>query len=99
MSPLKKIDNEFVITSSAVSACLIRCTLMVSEMGDRWPCDYCFVNDYTQYSCVVPIELFFLYFVGNHIADPLYSMDTSTAWKKRRFILSDTSNLLMTDNL
>ena len=40
-----------------------------------------------------------MHFVGIHVVNPYSSIDTATAWKKFRFILSDRSDLYMTDNL
>ena len=43
-------------------------------------------------------NIFIIGFVSVHVVHPYSSIDTITAWKKLRFILSDSSDFLITDN-
>ena len=89
------------------SACLIRLIWMVLEMGVRWlySCYFvecCFQDLFNivrsilvQYSsCFFP-----LCFVSVHVVHPYSGIDTTTACKKLRWILSEKSDFLMIDNL
>ena len=76
-------------------------------MGGRWPYSYCFVGGCFQdlfniaHSILVsfPSSFFSMCLVSAHAVHPYSNMDTTTAWKKMRFILSDRSNFHMTDSL
>ena len=46
-----------------------------------------------------PSRFFFMWFVSVHVVHPYSSSDTATTWKKSCFILSERSDIQMTDNL
>ena len=89
------------------SACLVRRIWMVFEMGGTWPYSFCFVRCWfldlfnTAHSIRVrlPSSLFSIRLFSVHVVHSYSSMDTTTAWKKLRFILSDRSDLHVTDSL
>ena len=87
--------------------CLVCLTWMVLEMGGKWPFSCCFVGCCFQdlfniaQSILVqfPSRFFFLHFVSIHVVHPYSSIDTTAAWKKSCFILSDRSDFHMIDSL
>ena len=87
--------------------CLVQLIWMVLEMGGRWPYSCCFVSCYFQdlfniaRSVLVqlPSSFFSIRSVSIQVVHPYSSMDTTTAGKKLRFILSDRSDFHMTNNL
>ena len=78
---------------------------MVFEMGGRWPYNSCFVRCCLQdlfstaRSILVPSSFFSIRFVSVHVVHPYSSIDTTTAWKKLRFISLGRSDFHMTDSL
>ena len=88
------------------SACLVRLIWMVFEMGGRWPYSCCFVGCCFQDSFNIArsvfvqfLSSFFSILCQHQVVHPYSSMDTTAAWKKWYFILSDRSDFHMTDNL
>ena len=53
----------------------------------------------SQHFCVITVKLFSIHLVSVHGVLPYRSIDTTTAWKKLRFILSVRSDFHMTDSL
>ena len=86
--------------------CLVLLIWIVFEMRGRWPYS-CFVGCYFQdlfnIACSILVQLlsslFSLSFVSIHVVHPYSCMDTTAAWKKFHFILSDRSDFHMTNNL
>ena len=76
-------------------------------MGGRWPYSGCFVGCCFQdlfnvvHSILVQLlsNLFSICFVSVHVMHPYSRIDTTVAWKKLRFILSDSSDIHMIDKL
>ena len=87
-------------------ACLVRLTWIVFMMESRWPYNWCFVGvlppglvqNCSQHSCEVAVKLF-LHTFSVHVVHPYSSFETTTAWKKLRFILSVRSDFHMIDSL
>ena len=88
--------------------CLVRLTLIVFVMGGRWPYSCCFVGcclqdlvqNCSQQSYVVAVELFLHPFsLSIYVVHPYSSIDTTTAWKKLRFIFSVRSDFHMTNSI
>ena len=81
---------------------LTRLTWMVFKMGGRYPYSCCFVGcclqDLFSTACNILVQLPSS-LVSIHVVHPCSSIDTTTAWKKLRFILSDGSDFHMTDSL
>ena len=88
-------------------ACLVPLTLIVFMMGGRWLysryCVGCCLQDKFNIArsilVLLPSSFLSRHFVSVHVGHPYSSIDTTTAWKKVRFILSARSNLHMTDRL
>ena len=87
------------------SVCLI---WMVLVIGGRWPYSCCFAGycfqDLFTIACnilvQIPVKLFLsIRWVNIHVVRPYSRIDTTTAWNKLRFILSDRPNFYMIDNL
>ena len=80
---------------------------MVFEMGGRWPYSCCFAGCSSQdlfniaRSILVqlPSSFFSIRLVSVQVVHPYSSMDTTAAWKKLRFTLSDRSDFHMIDSL
>ena len=80
---------------------------MVLEMGGRWPYSCCLAGCYIQdlfYTArSILMKLLFSFFsirlVSVHMVHPYGSIDTTAAWKKSRFILSDRSDFHIIDSL
>ena len=76
-------------------------------MGGRWPYSCCFVgyclqdlfNIARSILVVLPSSFFYNRLVNVHVVHAYSSIDTTTAWKKLRFILSVRSDFHMTDSL
>ena len=87
-------------------ACLVRLIWMVLGMGGRWPYSYnregcCFLDLFSTARNIVvllPSSFFSIHLLSVYVAHPYRSIDTTTGWKKLRFILSDRSDHHMTDN-
>ena len=88
-------------------ACLVRLTLIVFVMGDRWPYSWCFVgccrqdlfNIALNILVYLPSSFFFSRFVSVRVVHPHSSINTTATWKKLRFILSVRSDFHMIDIL
>ena len=88
-------------------ACLIRLTWIVFVMRGRWPYSWCFVgcclqdlsNIARRILVQLPSSFFSSRFVSVQVVHPYSSIDTSTARKKLRFILSVWSDFHMIDSL
>ena len=88
-------------------AYLVRRTLMVLEMGGRCPYNCCFVGCCFQDFFIIahgileqqPSSFFSIRLVNVHVVHPYSNMDTTATWKKLCFILSERSNLHMTEIL
>ena len=88
-------------------ACLVRLIWMVVEMGGK--CTYscyflgcCFVDIFNIAHCILVLYTssnFSLRFVNVHVVHPYRRIDTTTAWKKLHFILSDNPDYYMIDSL
>ena len=76
------------------------------EMGGKWPYS-CFVEccfqDLFNITCSIlvqsPSSFFSMHFVSIHVVHPYSSIDTTAAWKKYYFILSDRSNFHIINKL
>ena len=87
--------------------CLVHLIWMVLEIWGTWLYSYCFVRCFfqdlsiTAGSILVQLlsNFFSLHFVSVHMVHPYSTMDTTAAWKKLHFILSDRSDLHMTDSI
>ena len=101
------ISYELACLLQQCSACLVRLTWIVYVMDGRWPYSCCFVGCYlhdlfnTARSILVllPSSFFSIRLVSIHVVHPYCSIDTTTALKKQRFILSLRSDFNMTDSL
>ena len=79
--------------------CLVRLIWMVLKTGGRWPYNCCFVGccsqDFLNIARSILVQLpsnfFSLRFVSVYVVHPYSRSDTTAAWKKFRFILSDRS--------
>ena len=88
-------------------ACLVRLTWIVFVMGGRWPYSCRFVgcchqdlfNISRSILVYLPLSFFSIRLVSVHVVYPYSSKDTTTAWKKLRFILSVRSDFSTTDCL
>ena len=88
-------------------ACLVRLTWIVFVMGGRWPNRWCLVGCCRQdlfkiaRSIIVklPSSFFSSCVVRVQVVHPYSSIDTTTASKKLRFILSIRSDFQMIDSL
>ena len=77
--------------------CFVGLIYMVLEMGGRWPYSCCFVGCCFQdlfnitRSILVqfPYSFFSIRLVNIHVRHPYSRIDTTVAWKKLHFILSD----------
>ena len=80
---------------------------MVFETGGRWPhsccCVGCCYQNLYMTACSILVhllsKLFSTPFVSVHVVHPYSSRDTTAAWKKWYVILSDTSDLHITNSL
>ena len=87
--------------------CLVHLTWMVLEMGSNWLYSCCSVGCYfqdlfsTAHSILVEFlsSFFSLCFFSVHVVHLYSNIDTTTAWKKSSFILSDRSDFYTIDNL
>ena len=87
--------------------CLVRLILIVLEIGGKWPYSYffvvcCFQDLFKRASSIVeqyPTSFFSIRFVIVYLVHPYSSIDTTAAWKKFRFILSDRSDFNMINSL
>ena len=88
------------------SACLVRLILIVFVMGGRWSCSCCVVgcclqdlfNIARSILVYLPSSSFSIHLVSVSVVHPYSSIDTTTAWKKLRFILLVRSVFHMTDS-
>ena len=77
-------------------ASLVRLTCIVFVIGGRWPYSWCFVgccrqdlfNIALNILVWLPSSFFSCHFVRIQVVHPYSSIDTTSAWKKLRFILS-----------
>ena len=89
------------------SACLVRLTWMVFEMGGRWSYSRRFMGYCLQDLFNTPRSILVRFLssfssrrlVSVHVVHPYSSIDMFAAWKKLSFILSGRSDFHMTDNL
>ena len=89
------------------SACFVRLIWMVFEIGGWWLYSCCFVgccfqdviNIARSILAQLPSSLFSILFVSVNVVHLSNRTDTTAAWKKMRFILSDRSDFHVTDNL
>ena len=89
----------------AVSACLARLTWIVFVVGGGWPYTFYFVGcclqDLLNIAWNILVQLLSSFFsirlLSVHVVHPYSSIDTTTARKKLRFILSFRSDLRMID--
>ena len=88
-------------------ACLVRLTWRVFVMGGRWPNSLCLVgcccqnlfNIARNILVLLPSSFFSSrFFFSVQVVHPYTSIDTTTAWKKLRFISSVRSNFHMIDS-
>ena len=92
--------------NAACTTSLIRLISMVLKMGGCWPYNCFFVgcciqdlfNIPRRILVQLPSSFFLIRFVSIHVVHPYSRMDTTTALKKLRFILSDSSDFHMTAN-
>ena len=82
--------------SNSVPPCLVRLTWMDFEIGGKWPYSFCFMESCRQelFKITRTILMYFpssiaMRFVSVHMMQLYSSIDTATAWKNIRFILSD----------
>ena len=88
-------------------ACLIRLTCILFVMGGRWPYSWCLVgccrqnlfNIARNILVKLPSRFFSSRLDSVQVVHPYSSIDTTTAWKKLRFILSVRSDFHMIDSL
>ena len=88
-------------------SCLVRLTCIVFVMGGRWPYSWCLVgacrrdlfNIARNILVLLPSRFFFSRLVSVQVVHPYSSIDTTAAWKKVRFILSDRSDFHMIESL
>ena len=88
-------------------ACLARLIWMAFKMSGRRPYSCYFVecclpdsfNTTSNILVQLPSSFLFIHLVSVHIVNPYSSIDTTTAWKKMHFILSDRAVFHMTDSL
>ena len=107
--PCKGVHRRTSLMSSSLllqqcPAYLVHLTLIVFMMGGRWPYSWYFVGCWfvqncSQYSCVVAVKLFLHTLFSIHVVHPYSSIDTTAAWKKLRFILLVRSDFHLTDSL
>ena len=104
--PLKNIANEFIFVSSEES--YVSCSSwMVFEIGGKWPYSCCFVGccfqNLFKTACSILVlflsSLFSIHLANNHTVHPYNSTNTFIAWKKSHFILSNSSDFHMINNL
>ena len=86
--------NSFLLLQQCPTSCLF----YFNNLWDRWHVAIQllfygvlhpeFVQVSIQHFCVIH-TFFFMCFVCVHVVHPYSSMDTATAWKNSRFILSD----------
>ena len=105
--PLEYITYEFVLTSPATSYKIVSSNL--DSFRDRWlvavqllRCGILppgFVRNSSQHFCVIAVKLFSPCLVSVYVVHPYSSIDSTAAWKKRRFILFVRSDFHMTDRL
>ena len=87
--------------------CLVCRIWMVLEIGGKYPYSCCFVGCcfldlFSMAPCILvqfPSMFFSICLVGVHMVHPCSRNDTTVAWKKLHFILSDRSDFNMIDNL
>ena len=99
-------SNTCSLASPPVSRILVRLIWMVFKMGGRWPyicfLGYGFQDLFNMARSILvqlPLSFFSMRSVSVHVLHPYSKMDTTAAWKKMHFILSDWSDFHMTDNL
>ena len=81
-------------------ACLVRLIWMVLKMAGRWPYTVQDLFNITRRILVqFPSSFFSIRLVNIYEVHPYNSMDTTAAWKKSPFILSDRSDFHMIYNL
>ena len=102
-SPSENITYDFVLASAAMSN--ISCSSwMVFERGGKWLYSCCFVGSCFQdwfsiaHSILVS-NLFSIHFVSVHVVNPYSNVDTTTAWQKFRFNLSNRPDFHIIDSL
>ena len=110
--PCEGVQKRTLLVSSSLllpqcPACLVRLIWMILNIRRKWPYNCYFVGccfqDFfiTTRSILVqlPSSLFLIRVVSVHVVHPRCSMDTTAVWKKLRLILSDRSDIHMTDSL
>ena len=88
-------------------ACLVRLTCIVFAMGGKWPYTWCLeeccrqdlFNIALNILVYLPSNFFFSRLVSIQLVHPYSSIDTTSAWKKLRFILSVRSDFHMIESL
>ena len=86
------------------AACLVRLIWIVFMMGGRWPYSWCLVGcchqDLFKIARSILVSSFFSSrLVSVQVVHPYSSIDTITAWKRLRFILSVRSDFHIIDSL
>ena len=105
------VHRRMLLMSSSLlrqyPACLACLTRMVCEMSGKWPynCYFvgcCFQDLFKTARSILmkfSYSLFLMRFVNVHVVHPYSSMNTATAWKESRFILSNRSDFHIIDIL
>ena len=87
--------------------CLVRLSWTVLEIGGRCPYNCCFMgccfqdlfNTARSTLLQLPSSFFSIRFVSVHLVHPYNRIDTTSPWKKSRFILSDSLDFPIINNL
>ena len=105
--PQVYVAYEFIPNSPGVSACLLCLTWIVFTMGGRWPYSCYFegrcLQDSFNIACSILVQMLSSFLsirlISFHVVHPYSSIDTTTAWKKLRFILSVRPDFHTTNSL
>ena len=105
--PLEYVVYEITPLLQQCPACLARLTWIVFVTWSTWPYSCCFVGCCLQdllniprsFLLRLPSSFFSIRLVSVHVVHPYSSIDTTTAWKKLRFILSVGSDFYTTDRI
>ena len=86
-------------------ACLVRLTVIIFVMGGRWSCSCCFLGCcfqdlFNTVRSIIAAKVFFPIRLDSvQVVHPYSSIDTTSAWKKLRFLLLVRSDFHKTDSL